>query len=482
MKLARLLALVLAAITLTGCSVNPVTGKRQLNFYSEEDEIAMGAEADQGIVAQYGMLADEDLQAYVSGIGERMVPVSHRPNLDFHFRVLDDPIVNAFALPGGYVYITRGILAYLDNEAALAGVMGHEIGHVTAQHGVTQMSSQSIIGLGVSMGAAVAHDIPFVGDIANTGAQLLFLKYGRDDERQSDQLGVEYATALSYDTRQMANFFQSLDRLSGDNGGLPGWMSTHPDPGERWETVTRLTTEAQHGQPGPFVIHRDAYLDHIDGIVFGQDPREGFFSERFFHHPGMHFRFPVPEGWQGQNTRSAVGVFAPEQKAVFILGPAQGESVEAAASKWLGNEGVETIRTSATEVAGAPARRTEVRVPTEQGTIHVVSTFFERDRIVFVMHGYAVEADFATYGDQLVGIMDGFAEETDPEVLGVQPVRVEIVALDRAMDFGEFAQAHPVPEAAHLETVEGLAILNTVRTTAQLEAGRRMKVLVQDTP
>lgn len=475
MKPVRLLLLALALGLLTGCSVNPVTGKTQLNFYSEEDEVAMGAEADQGIVAQYGLLDDPEVQQYVQTLGERMVPVSHRPNLDFHFRVLDDPIVNAFALPGGYVYITRGILAYLDNEAALAGVMGHEVGHVTAQHGVTRMSNQSILGLG----AAVAQEIPFVGDFAGAGAQLLFLKYSRDDERQSDELGVQYATAIGYDTQNMADFFQSLDRLSPENGGLPGWMSTHPDPGDRWKTVTQLTAQAQQGKPGPFAVDREEYLNHIDGLVFGDDPREGYFSGGFFHHPQMRFRFPVPQGWTGQNTRAAVGVLEPGQKAIFVLSGIEGTSAEAVADAWLANEGVENLGRSSVRVAGDPGVRTMVKITAKSGVLQVVSTFFERGGAVWVMHGYAAVADFAAHQATLIGIMDGFANETDPDVLAIKPVRVRIVTLDRAMSFAEFAQKYPLPANAAIDSAEGLAILNTVRTSDPLPAGRRMKILVR---
>jgi predicted Zn-dependent protease len=475
-----LVPIILCSVLFSGCSVNPVTGQRQLNFYSEEDEIALGAEADQGIVAQYGILPDENLQHYVEDLGERMVPVSHRPELDFHFRVLDDPIVNAFALPGGYVYITRGILAYLDNEAALAGVMGHEVGHVTAQHGVTRMSNQSLLGLGLAVGGSLARDIPFVGDIANTGAQLLFLKYGRDDERQSDELGVEYANALGYDTLQMANFFQSLDRLSPDNGGLPGWMSTHPDPGERWETVRQLTTEAQRGRPGPFKVGRDEYLDQIDGIVFGNDPREGYFSDEWFHHPGLRFRFPVPPGWHGRNTRASVGVFDPDQKAVFLLGSIDAASARSAAETWVANEGVQTLARSETRVAGDPAWHTRVSIDTGEGVLRVDSTFFEREGGVWVMHGYAAAADFPTYEATLLGIMDGFADETDSAVLGIQPVRLKIVTADREMSFADFARSHPVPEGAMIDSAEDLAILNTVRAEDRIPAGRRMKILVRE--
>jgi len=479
---ARLLPLALLVVFTTGCSVNPVTGKRQLNFYSEQDEIDLGTEADEQIIAQYGILDNPEVQAYVEEIGARMVPVSHRPDLPFHFRVLDDPVINAFALPGGFVYITRGILGYLDNEAALAGVVGHEIGHITAQHGVTRMSGQSVFGLGLAVGAAVASDIPFIGDIANTSAQLLFLKYSRGDESQSDELGVEYATALGYDTNYMAEFFHTLDRLSPENGGLPGWMSTHPDPGDRWVRVRELTTRQWQTVQGPFEQGRDRYLDMIDGLVFGPNPREGFFDGNMFHHPEMRFRFPIPEGWEGQNTRAVVAAFEPEEKAVFILGGLEAESAKTAANQWVSTEGVENKGLTRATAAGAPAWRTRVRIPTKDGVLFVVSTFFDRDRSVWVMHGYAAEADFPTFESQLLASMDGFVNETDPEILGIQPVRIDIAAAAGAMSFSEFARAHPIPDGAMIDSVEGLAILNGVEVGDQLQAGQRMKVLVRSTP
>jgi predicted Zn-dependent protease len=480
MKFVRLIALALLVVTVTGCSVNPVTGKRQLNFYSEEDEISMGAEADPAIKAQYGELDDPDIQNYVKEIGARMVPVSHRPDLEFHFTVLDDPIVNAFALPGGYCYVTRGILAYLNSEAALAGVMGHEVGHVTAQHGVTKMSTQGLAGLGLAVGSAVAQDIPYLSDIAGTAAGLLFLKYGRDDERQSDELGVEYATAIGYDTREMAEFFYTLDRLSPDNGGLPGWMSTHPDPGERWVTVRGLTEQEWQTTQGPYEVGRDRYLDMIDGLMFGTNPREGFFSGSFFHHPDLAFRMPVPEGWQGQNTRAAVGIFEPEQKAVLILGAAQqGDSAQAAANAWIGQEGVENLGVQTVRVAGDPGVRTRVRAQTDGGPILVVSTFFDRGGSTWVMHGYAAEADFPTHEPALVSIMDGFANETDPAILETQPIRLDIVINDRTRTFAEFMADHPVPAGADIDSVDGMAILNGVETSTRIQAGTRWKVLVR---
>lgn len=479
MRFAYLLLIATLLLPLAGCSVNPVTGKRQLNFYSEEDEIALGAEAHQGIVAQYGILDDPAVAAYVEGIGQRMVPVSHRPNLPFHFTVLDDPVVNAFALPGGYVYITRGILAYLENEAALAGVMGHEIGHVTAQHGVTRMSSQSVFGLGLSLGAAVTQNIPYLGDIANGSAQLILLKYSRDDERQADALGVQYATALHYDTNNMAEFFHTLDRLTPENGGMPGWMSTHPDPGERWVKVRELTTEAWTTTPGPYEIGRERYLDRVDGMDFGANPREGYFAGGVFHHPDLKFRFPIPEGWQTQNTRATVGAFEPQQKAVLLLGSAQQADPAAAASAWLGTEGIEELESGATTMAGQPARRTKVRIPTDQGVLVVLSTFFQYSGVMFVMHGYAAEGDFPQWESALKASMDGFSAETDPAVLGIQPVRIRIVKVQKSATFAEFVADYPLPEGAMIDSVSGLAILNGVEVTDRLTPGQQIKVLVR---
>jgi predicted Zn-dependent protease len=341
------------------------------------------------------------------------------------------------------------------------------------------MSGQNLAGLGLAVGSAVAADIPFVNDIAGTAAQLLFLKYGRDDELQSDQLGVQYATAIGYDTRHMAEFFHTLDRLSPDNGGMPGWMSTHPDPGDRWVTVGQLTEQEWQKTPGPYAVERDRYLDMIDGIIFGTNPREGFFSEKFFHHPDMAFRFPVPAGWQGQNTRAAVAVFEPEQKAVVILGGLEAESAEAAANAWVDQEGVQNLGLTRTRVAGDPGYRTKVRVTTERGVLVVASTFFDRAGAVWVMHGYAAEADFPDHEQVILATMDGFVNETDPEVLNIQPVRIDIVTNDRNQTFAEFAAGHPIPDGADISSVEGLAILNGIEAGTSLEPGRRLKVLVR---
>src|SRR5262245_4254840 len=294
-----------------GCARNPVTGKRQIVLVSESQEIAMGRESDTQVRREYGVADSPALQDYVQTIGKKLVAVSHRPNLEWHFTVVDSPVVNAFAIPGGYVYITRGILAYFGNEAELAGVMGHEIAHVTARHTVQQLTRTQLAQIGLGVGSVLSPTFGQFGDLADNGLGLLFLRFSRDSEREADRLGVEYSSRAAYDPREVSNFFEVLGRLSaaGDRATIPGWLSTHPDPPERvqatrmlaqeWIQMLGLTAERM-------VVNRDNLIRSIDGLVFGNDPREGFSEGREFYHPTLQFQIAFPDGWQVENTRMAV--------------------------------------------------------------------------------------------------------------------------------------------------------------------------------
>src|SRR5712691_5138809 len=183
---------VVAALVAAGCAVNPATGSRQLMLISESQEIAMGREYDQEVAASIGLYPDSALQRWIQQFGARLAATSERPNLPWTFHVVDDPVVNAFALPGGYIYVTHGILAHLNSEAELAGVVGHEIGHVTARHSVSQMSKQQLAQLGLVLGTVIEPKLQRYAGAASQSLGLLFLKFSRDNESQADQLGFRY--------------------------------------------------------------------------------------------------------------------------------------------------------------------------------------------------------------------------------------------------------------------------------------------------
>jgi predicted Zn-dependent protease len=221
------------------CAVNPITGKRELSLISESQETSLGEETDKEIRLQYGIYDDPSLSEYIRGVGEKLVPHTHRPHLTYHFSVLDSPVVNAFAVPGGYVYVTRGILAMMNSEAELAAVLGHELGHINARHSVRRMSKLLLVQLGLSVGGALSETFAKISGVASLGIQLLFLKYSRDDEREADRLGVEYSRNAGFNPGEMVGFFASLQKLGDLSKGasLPGFLSTHPLNRERIQNV-----------------------------------------------------------------------------------------------------------------------------------------------------------------------------------------------------------------------------------------------------
>ena len=213
------------------CATNPATGKRQLMLVSEADEVQMGREADADIRKTMGVYNDPALQKYVTDVGMRLARASHRPHLPWTFTVVDEPVVNAFALPGGFIYITRGILPYLRNESELAAVLGHEVGHVDARHGAAQMSKQQIAGLGLAVGSVLAPDYSDAFGLAGSAMGLVFLKFGREAELEADRLGTRYASANNWDPGGMPGLLDTLGRIDGASSttrGIPGWAMTHP--------------------------------------------------------------------------------------------------------------------------------------------------------------------------------------------------------------------------------------------------------------
>jgi len=226
----------LLTLALVACVRNPATGKMELNLVSESQEVELGKQAKVEAEQAYGVYKEKpELNSYVESVGKGLAAHSDRPNLPYSYEVIDDSSVNAFALPGGPIFITRGILGHLNSEAQMAAVLGHETGHVTARHSATQMSKAQVAQLGLGLGSVVSPVVASAAQVASVGLQVLFLKYSRDDETQADALGFRYMTKVGYDPSQMIPLFQMLDGVSKQGGGgkTPEWLQTHPDPGNR---------------------------------------------------------------------------------------------------------------------------------------------------------------------------------------------------------------------------------------------------------
>ena len=465
---------VLAFLLVAGCAVNPVTGRRELSLVSEGQEIQIGRDADTDISRSLGLFPDSTWQRYVAQLGMRMTSTSERPQLPWTIRVIDDPVINAFALPGGYVYVTRGILAYLTSEAELAGVLGHEIGHVTARHGAQQATRSQIAQIGIGVGSILAPDLQSVFGAAGAGLSLLFLRYGRDAERQADDLGLRYMTGLGYDPREMAATFEMLYNSSGGAEGerLPNWLSTHPDPIERRD---RILAAVDSGLVRGDRVERESYVNRLQGMVFGANPREGFFRENVFHHPELAFRVTFPTGWATQNGKEAVQGMSREEDAALMLTLDEGTSARTAASRFAAEDGI-TAGPARSVQAGGLAM-VLVDFDATSGTTAVVGTaaFVELDGRVFRVLGYATRNAWRAREAAVRGAVESFRRETDAAILRIQPQRIELVRTDQAMTLDAFNRRWPsqVP-------LQVIANMNRIDAGATIPARTLMKRVVGD--
>lgn len=468
--------LLIVIIWAISCAVNPVTKKREFMLLTESDEIMLGKQTDGEVLQIYGKYEDATLDAYVNTLGQKMAKLSHRPTLNFSFKVLDSPVINAFAVPGGFVYFTRGILGYLNNEAELAGVMGHEIGHITARHSAQQYSKSMVAQLGLGIGSAVSETFRKYAGLANFGVSMLFLRFSRDNERQADQLGVEYSTRTGFDANHMANFFVTLERLNPgeDMSGLPGWFSTHPNPPDRIAAIKKDAVKWQAKFTGTsFSTNRDDYLKKIDGIIYGEDPRQGYIEGNMFYHPMLKFQFPVPGQWQLNNTPAQVQVVSQAQDAIIIFSMARETDPTSAATAFINNSQAVVIRSDNLSVNGMPARAVESKITSEGTVLHVISYFIQMDQTVYLFHSYTTDDKFSAYLSQFRPTMEQFKRLTDAGKMNVKPARLRIKKTTSAGTLREAFNKLGVPANRHDE----LAITNGLNLTDTVPANALLKIV-----
>lgn len=470
--------LLLIYLLFNSCAKNPVTGKKDFMLMSKGQEVAMGQQSDPEIKAFFGVYEDTKLQKFIEEKGQQMAAISHRKDLQYHFKVVDSPVVNAFAVPGGYVYFTRGIMAHFNNEAEFAGVLGHEIGHITARHSAKQYSNAQLAQIGLIAGSVISPEFAQLADLASTGVQLLFLKFGRDAESQSDQLGVEYSTKIGYDAKEMAGFFETLDNLREQSGGeeVPTFLSTHPSPADRERKVAREAEQwKKKVNTADLKVNRESYLRMIDGIVYGEDPKQGFVENNTFYHPVLKFQFPVPSQWIVQNTPQQVQMGAKDGRALMMLALAQGTSLEAAAQNVLKQYQLSPVDSKRETVNGLSAIvmiADQAQQQQERG-VRAVVYLIEYGGNIYNMIGASSLADFNSYFQLFQNTMGGFRVLDDPDKLNRQPKRVRVKTVQQNGTLGQALKGFGVND----KQMNELAIVNGMTVNERVERGMLIKVI-----
>jgi len=467
----------LLLLLLAGCVVNPVTGSRQFMLFTEGQEIELGRSSDVDVVSSLGLYDDPQLAAWIHGLGQELARGSERPNLPWTFRLLDDPTVNAFALPGGYIYITRGILGHLSSEAELVGILGHEIGHVTARHGVARVSQAQLAQLGLGIGMVLAPDLQLAGELAGAGLQLLFLSNSRDAERQADDLGLRYMTAQGYDPREMAATFEMLARASGAEDGerIPGFLSTHPDPLER---RSRILARVQTGELVGDRVESESFLRRIEGLPFGENPREGFFRDGIFYHPDLAFRMSFPAGWRTLNQRNGVQAVSPDQDAALLLTIESATGAVQARDAFARGEGITPIATRSRAVNGLSGAEIEFRATSSGGgVVRGVALFVEHGGAVYRLLGYSVDPRWGDRAVALANAQASFRPEVDPAILSIQPPRIRLERISEAMTLETFQARFP-----SVISLEQLGTINRLRAGELIPSGTLLKRVIDTSP
>ncbi len=467
---------VFVLLSLSACAVNPVTGKKQIVLMSEAQEISMGQQSDPDIVAFFGLYEDPQLQEFITTTGNEMAAISHRPKLNYEFKIVDSPVINAFAVPGGYVYFTRGIMAHFNNEAEFAGVLGHEIGHVTARHSVIQQRNQFFSQLGLLAGVILVPQLGQFVEPLSQGMQLALLKFGRDAERQSDKLGVEYSSQIGYDATEMAGFFETLERQQENSGGgeIPPFLSTHPSPEERNATVEKMALAwQQKSKKSEFEINRNNYLKKIDGLIVGEDPKQGFVENSAFYHPVLKIQFPIPASWKHQNTPQQFQMAPSTGDAIMILTLAPGTTLEEAANATLERYKLTMVESKKETINGIPAIVMIADQKQEEGTTRVLSSLIQFEGNIYSLMGVSELSKFGSYQPVFLSTIRDFQELRDSEKLNRKPDIIKIKTVSQQMTLQAALQSFGMP----VERFEELALLNGMLLTDQLSKGMLIKVV-----
>ncbi|MBT5816531.1 MAG: M48 family metalloprotease [Opitutales bacterium] len=476
---------------LSGCVTEPsaLTGESRSYGYTWRQELELGRTSDAHLIQQMGLYPDDALASYVTSIGESVLaqsslrrvgtPEIYR-NLEFKFRVMDSPVVNAFALPGGYVYVTRGLLAHLSNEAQLAVVLGHEITHVAARHASQQALKQQWGQIGLVAGAVIGQGITgneqFADQFMGWGGsvfQMLTLKYGRDAERESDIYGVEYSAKAGYAIGESADFFNSLGRISAKSGqSLPSWQSSHPGAGEREGRIRQLAIDWGNTFPD-LKVGEAEYLKEIDGLIIGENPRSGIVMRGKFYHADMGFQFDIPEGWQAKKEASSVTLVDPAGRGILVFSVGKGSTPEEAARNFVTSSKVEPLRFGKSTIGGRKGYVVENSVATSNGNMLVRNEFLSHRGEVFGFLSYSKVEESKRYRSAFSSVSESFGEIGNASIRDIEPTRLKVVTAKKQDRFSNFIGT----EFPYGMDETDLAIINQIELNTVVEPGEKLKIV-----
>jgi predicted Zn-dependent protease len=480
MKLTNSLILMLS-LALSACATNPVTGKSDFALVSESEEIKQGSSYHPQIIAQYGVYEDPALQQYVNSIGQELAAKSHRAHLKFTFTVLDSPEINAFALPGGYIYITRGIMAYLDSKAELAGVIGHEIGHVTARHSVRQQSGQMVSGV-LSVLISATTGVEGLGDLSNQLGTGILRGYGREHELEADRLGAEYLHLSGYDPEVMLEvigvlkdqeiYEQALAKKENRDPNIyHGVYSTHPRNDDRLKTVVRAAKNLSVQD------YRDndqsGYYGKIDGMVWGPSIKQGILVDNRFTHPDLAFALQLPDTWKADNFPEFLQARNPQTGAIIQIGVTslkKDESLKGLLQRMSNNE---KLKASKKDYGVTAKTMVKLRGGDEQPAR--ISAIALDNSLALTLLGTSTKDQFAATDKYLIDVNQSFRRLSQQQIDAIEVPRLQI--LKRKVESFEILAEQ---SAIEYQAVDILRLLNRAFPDGDIRKIEKLKTVTYD--
>lgn len=463
------------SVLATGCATNPVTGKQNFVLMSEDQEVDLGKQYSTQVMQQYSEYEHPELTALVDKLGAELAASSHRPGLAYHFTVLDSPEVNAFALPGGYIYITRGIVAYMNSEEELAGVLGHEIGHVTARHSVRQHAASTTAGL-LGAVATIATGSQGVGQLSGQLSGALVSGYGRGHELEADRLGAEYLARTGYDPEMMLEVVGILKdqeefeiRRAREEGRQPriyhGVFASHPRNDQRLQEVVKAAEKFRNPQ-----LKRtdpDSFIRMLEGVTFGDSEAQGIVRGNRFYHLPLDFQVEFPAGWRVENAPDQLLAVKPDQRAVFMVrldNRAGNESPRAYMRRIFDN-----LRQGRSLDSDSYTGLITAKSPYGTGTVRVAATILENS--VFIVYGAARDKiPESAYFDKTVRSirhLDSRSRELAMEK------RIKVIRAGAGDTFASLAKRSSLGKSAESQ----LRLLNGMYPDGEPQPGRLIKIV-----